>query len=240
MAPEKRAAILTIGNEILCGDVQDFNGCWLTRRFYELGVEVGVMLTLPDEERLVAAHIRGLARRYSPVVTTGGIGATLDDITRQAVARATGRPLERRQDVLEHLEKKKGSPLSEGQKRLAELPRDCRLIPNRIGRAPGFVVGPIYVFPGVPQMLHEMFPLVAEEFRQEPFLSKVLFTSNWESEIAHLLQEVSDSFPAVGVGSYPKFGETYRVEIVLKSKDEPSLAAAFEWLSERLPGQLSV
>ena len=237
----EQAAVLTIGNEILCADVHDFNGCWLAQELYKLGVEVGIMLSLPDEEPLVAAHIRGLARRYSPVITTGGIGTTLDDITRQAVARATNRPLELRGDVVKIIEVAKGGALTETQKRLAELPRGCRLIPNRIGRAPGFVVDSIYVFPGVPEMLHDMFPLVAEEFRLPPFLSRTLTTRVFESEIAHLLEELAATVPEVSIGSYPKKDDDgYFVLVVLKSKDEKKLTTAFDWLAGRLPGQPTV
>lgn len=236
MTSAETAAILTIGNEILCGDVHDFNGCWLTREFYRLGVDVGIMLTLPDEERLVAAHVRGLARRHSPLVTTGGIGATLDDITRQAVARATGRPLELNAEAVEAMEKGRGKKLTETQKRMAHLPRGCRLIPNRIGRAPGFVVDNIYVFPGVPEMLHDMFPLVADEFRRSPFVEKTLTTRRYESEIARLLEELDAKFANVRIGSYPKKDkEGYFVLIVLKSKDGEQLEKAAAWLGDRLP-----
>jgi molybdopterin-biosynthesis enzyme MoeA-like protein len=235
---KEQAAVLTIGNEILCADVHDFNGCWLAGELYGLGVEVGIMLTLPDEEHLVAAHIRGLARRYSPVITTGGIGATLDDVTRQAVARATNRPLELNRDVVKLLEEARGAPLTETQQRFAELPQGCRLIPNRIGRAPGFVVDGIYVFPGVPEMLHDMFPLVAGEFRREPFLTRELSSDSRETEIAHLLEELAERVPVVRIGSYPKKeGERHYVKIVLTSKDEPGLEKAFSWLTDKLPGQ---
>jgi molybdenum cofactor synthesis domain-containing protein len=236
MKPEKETAILTIGNEILCGDVQDFNGCWLTRGFYRRGVDVGILLTLPDEERLVAAHLRGLARRYEPVITTGGIGATLDDITRQAVARATNRPLELNGEAMEAMEKGRSKKLTETQKRMAHLPRGCRLIPNRLGKAPGFVVDNIFVFPGVPEMLHDMFPIVAEEFRSSPFVEKTLTTRRYESEIAGLLEELDEKFEGIRIGSYPKKDdEGYYVLIVLKSKNAELLAAAGDWLAERLP-----
>lgn len=232
------AAIVTIGNEILYAEVTDFNGCWVARELHRLGVEVGLMLSLPDEERLVAAHLRGLARRYFPVIVTGGIGTTLDDITRQAAARATGRPLEVRREVVALLEGAIRRPLTPTQRRLAELPQGCRLIPNRIGRAPGFVVGPIYVFPGVPEMLHDMFPHIADELQQEPFQSRVLITYCRESEIATLLEELDGRLPEVRIGSYPKKdGEQHRVEIVLRSKNLEKLEEAASWLAERLPGQ---
>ena len=234
----QQAAIVTIGNEILSGDVEDFKGLWLARELYSLGVDVGIMLSLPDEKRLVAAHLRGLARRYHPVIVTGGIGTTLDDITRQAVALATGRPLEIHEDVVARMEALGGASLSPTQRRLAELPRGCGLIPNRIGRAPGFIVGSIYVFPGVPEMLRDMFPGIAGEFRSTPFKSKTLISSCRESEIAHLLEELDEHFPEVRIGSYPKRdGKAWRVEIVLKSKDPNRLESASAWLGERLPGQ---
>ncbi len=234
----KQAAVLTIGNEILCGDVHDFNGCWLTRELHRLGVEVGIMITLPDDEDLLVGQIRELASRYSPLITTGGIGATLDDVTRQAVARATGRPLELNTEAVAVMERAKKKPLTDTQKRMAQLPRGCRLIPNRIGKAPGFVVDGIYVFPGVPEMLHDMFPLVAEELRRDPFHERSLTTRHYESEIAHLLEELAVRSPGVRIGSYPKKDENgYYVLLTLKSKNESALESALAWLAERLPGQ---
>jgi molybdenum cofactor synthesis domain-containing protein len=234
----QKAAIVVVGNEVLRGDVEEHNGNFLSRELYLLGVEVGISLTLPDEEELLADYLREVAARYNPVFVTGGIGTTLDDVTRQAVARAAGVPIVVRTDVVEHLERLIGRALTPIQRRLAELPEGCRLVPNRIGRAPGFVVGPFYVFPGVPEMLRDMFPLVAEELRQPPFLKRTLFTSRRESEIAGLLEELAARAPGVGIGSYPKKDATrVWVELVLTSKDAAALDAAAAWLAERLPGQ---
>ena len=234
----RQAAIVVVGNEVLAGDVEDHNGTWLSRELARIGVEVGIMLTLPDDEPLIAEHLRRTAERYAPVFVTGGIGTTLDDVTRQAVARAAGVPLVVRTDVVADLELLIGHPLTPVQRRLAELPEGCELIPNRIGRAPGFAIGPFVVFPGVPEMLRDMFPLVAERHRRAPAWRRTLFTSRWESEIAALLEELAARAPGVAIGSYPKKDETRAwVEIVLKSRDEKKLEAAAAWLAERLPGQ---
>ena len=126
-----------------------------------------------------------------------------------------------------------GRALTPVQRRLAELPEGSTLIPNRIGRAPGFAIGPFVVFPGVPEMLRDMFPLVAERYRRAPLLKRTLFTNRWESEIATLLEELAARAPGVAIGSYPKKdeGRTW-VEIVLKSRDEGKLeAAAAGWRS---------
>jgi molybdenum cofactor synthesis domain-containing protein len=235
---ERPAAIVVVGNEVLAGDVEDHNGTWLCRELHALGVTVGICLTLPDEEPLLAEYLRWVAGRYAPVIVTGGIGTTLDDVTRQAVARAAGVPIAPRREVIEHLERILGRELTPVQRRLAELPEGCRLIPNRIGRAPGFAIGPYIVFPGVPEMLHDMFPLEAGALRRAPFLKRVLFTTRRESEIATLLEELAARAPGVAIGSYPKReGDRFWVELVLKAKDARALEEAAAWLAERLPGQ---
>jgi len=234
----RRAAIAVVGNEVLSGDVEDHNGTWLCRELAAIGVDVGLMLTLPDEELLLADYLRQAAERYEPVIVTGGIGTTLDDVTRQAVARAAGVPLELRQEVVDQLERSIGRALNPVQRRLALLPAGCRLIPNRIGRAPGFAIGAFIVFPGVPEMLREMFPSEAVALRGAPRQRRTLFTNRWESEIAALLEELAARSPEVAIGSYPKReGDRQWVEIVLKARDETALERATAWLAERLPGQ---
>jgi molybdopterin-biosynthesis enzyme MoeA-like protein len=236
----KQAAVVVVGNEVLSGDVADHNGLWLCRELAGIGVEVGIALTLPDDELLLADYLRQVGARYAPVFVTGGIGTTLDDVTRQAVARAAGVPIVRRADVVADLERQIGRELTPVQARLAELPEGCTLIPNRIGRAPGFAIGPFVVFPGVPEMLHDMFPLVADRYRRPLLLKRTLFTNRWESEIATLLEELAAVAPGVAIGSYPKKdpgGTRAWVEIVLKGRDEMQLDAAASWLAQRLPGQ---
>jgi molybdenum cofactor synthesis domain-containing protein len=235
---ERQAAVVVVGNEVLSGDVADHNGTWLCRELAVIGVEVGIGLTLPDDEVLIADYLRQVGAGYAPVFVTGGIGTTLDDVTRQAVARAAGVPLVLRADVVEHLERVIGRTLTPVQRRLAELPEGCELIPNRIGRAPGFAIGPFVVFPGVPEMLREMFPHVAERYRRAPLLRNTLITSLWESEFAALLEELAERAPGVAIGSYPKKdGARAWVQIVLKSRDPQRLEKATAWLAERLPGQ---
>ena len=234
----KQAAVVVVGNEVLSGDVADHNGTWLCRELAGIGVEVGIALTLPDDELLLADYLRQTGARFTPVFVTGGIGTTLDDVTRQAVARAAGVPLALRADVVADLERLIGRALTPVQQRLAELPEGCELIPNRIGRAPGFAIGPFVVFPGVPEMLRDMFPLVADRYRGAPLLKRTLFSNRWESEIATLLEELAARAPGVAIGSYPKKTEGRpSVEIVLKSRDGAKLEAAAAWLAERLPGQ---
>src|SRR5256714_7849351 len=82
------AAILTIGNELLSGDIENTNGSWLARRLETAGIEVRLIAVVPDEIDEIATTLREQADRTDLVVVTGGLGGTPDDVTRQAGAAA--------------------------------------------------------------------------------------------------------------------------------------------------------
>src|SRR5512133_2263879 len=84
------AAILTIGNELLSGDVENTNGSWLARRLEAAGTDVRLIAVLPDEIDEVARMLREQRERADLVLVTGGLGGTPDDLTREAVAAAFG------------------------------------------------------------------------------------------------------------------------------------------------------
>ena len=85
-----RASIVTVGNELLSGDVENTNGSWLARRLAELGVEVTLIAVVADEIERVAAFVREQAAAVDVVVVTGGLGGTPDDVTRESIAAAFG------------------------------------------------------------------------------------------------------------------------------------------------------
>src|SRR5256885_4691876 len=82
------AAIVTIGNELVSGDVPNTNASWLARRLEELGVAVRLMAAVPDDIELVAELVRAQSAAVEVVLVTGGLGGTPDDLTRQAIAPA--------------------------------------------------------------------------------------------------------------------------------------------------------
>src|SRR5207237_7019768 len=84
------AAILTIGNELVSGDVENSNGSWLARRLEAVGVDVRLIAIVPDEIEEIATMLREQAARADLVLVTGGLGGTPDDLTREAVAAAFG------------------------------------------------------------------------------------------------------------------------------------------------------
>ena len=226
------AAILTIGNELVSGDVPNTNAGWLARRLAPLGVAVRLIAALPDEIDTVAAFVRAEAPRVDFFLVTGGLGGTPDDLTRESIAAAFRVPQEEAPEVAAAL-RAQFTRNPEYAARWALLPRGSRPLANPLGGAPGFVVENVYVLPGLPSEMEAMFSSIEEEFRRgSPIQAWRRVYHTYESVIAETLAETAERWPGILVGSYPSFSsEGSVVEVVLKSSDADALAAASAWLA---------
>jgi molybdenum cofactor synthesis domain-containing protein len=233
------ASILTIGNELVSGDVANTNGSWLAKRLAPLGVAVRTIASLPDEIETVAEFVRAESPRVDFLLVTGGLGGTPDDLTREAIAHAFSVPQEEAPELAAAL-RARFTRDPEYAARWALLPRGSRPLENPLGGAPGFAIENVYVMPGLPAEMEAMFASVAEEFRRgSPIGAWRRVYRTRESVIAPVLVEFGERWPDLVVGSYPTFLDTGpEVEIVLKSADADELAAASAWLGERLAGAL--
>ena len=229
------ASILTIGNELVSGDVPNTNASWIAKCLAPLGVSVRLTAALPDEIEAVADFIRREAPRVDCLIVTGGLGGTPDDLTREALARAFDVPQEELPEVAADLRARfTGDP--EYAARWALLPRGSRPLANPLGGAPGFVIENVYVLPGLPPEMEAMFDSIAEEFRRgSPIGAWRRTYRTRESVIAPALTECGERWPGVLIGSYPTFApDGPTVEVVVKSSDTDELAAASAWLDEAL------
>jgi len=227
-------AIAVIGDEILNGGTRDGNSYWLLQQLNELGAEVGLIIVLPDEMEVLVRRLRELHEEYSAVITTGGIGPTHDDLTREAVARACGRPLVLNRRAEEMIAASHKGELTEVRRRMAMLPEGCELIGNEQTGAPGFSVDGIYCFPGIPALLHVMFEEVKEQFRGGAVHKESIRVNVGESRFAEELEEAQKKFPGVLIGSYPKLDDYAWVEVRLRSRDAEKLKECCAWLRPRL------
>lgn len=229
------AAILTIGNELVSGDVENTNGSWLGRRLERLGVSVRLIAAVPDDVGRIAAFVRREAPLADFLIVTGGLGGTPDDVTREAIAAALGVEQEEQPEVAERLRARFARD-PEYVARWAQLPAGSRPLENPLGGAPGFVLGNVYVFPGLPAEMQAMFETVADEFRRgAPIASWRRTYRTRESEIVAVLQAMGERHPGVLVGSYPSFDAGgSEVEVVVKSSDPEALAAAAAWIEAAL------
>jgi molybdenum cofactor synthesis domain-containing protein len=233
------AAIITIGNELLSGDTENTNGSWLARQLEALGVGVRLIAVLPDEIEEIAPFLRDQAGSADVVVVTGGLGGTPDDVTREAVAAAFGVQQTEYPEVAAELRARfQRDP--EYAARWAMLPVGSRPLANPLGGAPGFVIGNVYVLPGLPSEMKAMFGTLADDLRGErPIRSWRCTYRTTESRIAGLLAAAGEQYPSVRVGSYPSFGPAGgSVEVVVKSDDPAALEAAAAWLERALTQRL--
>lgn len=160
------AEIITIGTELLLGETVDTNTRVIARALRGLGVDLFRTTTIGDNLGRIAAVIREAMARAEIVITTGGLGPTVDDPTRRAVAEAVGLTLEYRPELWEQIERtvrRYGRVPTANQKRQAYVPQGALVIENPVGTAPAFIVetekNAVIALPGVPR---EMETLLSE------------------------------------------------------------------------------
>jgi nicotinamide-nucleotide amidase len=229
------ASILTIGNELVSGDVPNTNGSWLAKRLAPLGVSVRMLAALPDEIEQIAEFVCAEAPRVDFLLVTGGLGGTPDDLTREAISHAFGVPQLEAPEVAADL-RARFTRDPEYAARWALLPEGARPLPNPLGGAPGFAIENVYVMPGLPTEMEAMFDAISEEFRRgSPIGAWRSVYRTRESELAPAMVEAGARWPGVLIGSYPTFGEDGpRVEVVVKSNDPDELREASVWLEAEL------
>jgi nicotinamide-nucleotide amidase len=154
--------VVVVGDELLAGRV-DLNTSVISRALLEIGFETTRAVAVGDDRRALAQLFGELCSEHGVVVVTGGLGPTLDDVTREAAADAAGVPLERSEDVVRELREwfaRRHRPFPEANERQALFPAGCQVMPNRRGTAPGFRVwvegGTLAALPGPPGEMRDM------------------------------------------------------------------------------------
>jgi competence/damage-inducible protein CinA-like protein len=157
------AEIITIGTELLLGEIVDTNSAYLARKLRDLGVDVFRTSTVGDNPARIAAILRETWERAAIIITTGGLGPTVDDPTREAVALAVDVPTEFRPELWDQIVariRRYGRSPGENQKRQAYLPQGAMAIQNPVGTAPAFIVERndhvIISLPGVPREMEHL------------------------------------------------------------------------------------
>ncbi len=227
-----QAEIISIGTELLLGAIVDTNAAYISRRLAEIGIDLYHRVTVGDNEGRIARCIEEALESADVVLCSGGLGPTVDDVTRQAVAQATGRKLVLDEEMLGWIEERFrgwGHPMSENNRRQAFKPEGAIAIENPVGTAPIFIVqdqrGDVIVLPGVPHemehlMEHEVIPYLKGKLGHQVVIkARVLRTvgigeSQVDSRIGDLMKSAN---PTVGLAAHP--GQT-DVRIVAKAASE--------------------
>ena len=226
-----KCEIIAVGTELLLGNIVNSNARYLSERLAELGIDVYYHITVGDNLDRLRETIETSLKRSDIIITTGGLGPTDDDLTKEGVAKALGLDLMPHQPSLDKIEsyfKAGNRPMPECNRKQGYIPEGARVLENNNGTAPGILAEKegktIILLPGPPK---EMMPMFEQSVY--PFLkakSKDVLKSRTlrvvgigESAIQELLQEVFDTQSNPTVAPYAKDGEVH-LRITAKCSDE--------------------
>jgi nicotinamide-nucleotide amidase len=198
------AEIITIGTEILLGEILDTNARYIARALRDLGIDLYRKTTVGDNQKRIAQAIQQAMQRSDIIITTGGLGPTVDDPTREAIALAVGVEAEYRPELWEQIQerfRRFGRKPTENNRRQAYIPQGAIPVENPVGTAPAFIVetngGSIIALPGVPRemehlMQNAVLPYLRGHFSlHEIIKSRVLHTAGaGESQIDDLIGDL--------------------------------------------------
>ena len=202
------AEIITIGDELLIGQVIDTNSAWIAEQLNMIGIKVHQITSISDDHNHILTTLKDASLRAQLVLITGGLGPTKDDITKQSLCDYFGSSLVFSQDAYDNVERlfaSRGVAVSELNRLQAMVPDNCRVIRNPNGTAPCMWFekeGCIYVsMPGVPFemkaiMEHEIIPQLLNKLNKVIIHRTILTEGVGESMLATIIEPWEDSLPS--------------------------------------------
>jgi len=241
------AEIITIGDEILIGQITDTNSQWIATELNKIGVSVHQISSIQDEKTHILTALKEAEERADIVLITGGLGPTKDDITKKTIAEYfNDTEITEYPEVTTYIKKlfaKYNIPYNDVQKYQAQLPSKATLLMNRLGTAPGmwfYENNTVFVsMPGVPYEMkglitYHVLPRIIEKFDLPFIIHKTIMTyGQGESLIAERIEDWADSLPEfIKLAYLPSFGRV-RLRLSAKGPDKKVLEEA---LVEKIEG----
>jgi nicotinamide-nucleotide amidase len=244
------AEIITIGDEILIGQIVDTNSAWMAQKLNAAGVRVKQISSVSDDKQHILNALNEARQRADIILITGGLGPTKDDITKKTLAEYFGVGLVENRAALENVEKifsrlrGANAELLAVNRQQALVPENCKVILNTNGTAPGMwfnYEGKVYMsMPGVP---HEMMYMMEESVIPRlkatfslPFIvhKTILTAGEGESYLAEKIADIEDSLPSyIKLAYLPKLGQV-RLRLSAYGEDETSLKNEVEAFAGRI------
>jgi len=243
--------IITIGTELLLGEITDTNSTYIARTLRDHGIDIYRITTIGDNPGRIASAIQEAMQRAEIIITTGGLGPTVDDPTRQAVADAVGCKLvfvdELWEQIVERF-KAYGRAPTHNNRRQAFIPQGATAIPNPVGTAPCFILEhdstDIISLPGVPQEMkhilhHAVIPLLKDKYQLESQTIKATVlhvAALGESRVDELIEDLERyTNPTVGLLAHP--GQV-DVRVTAKARSEAEALEMIHPIVEELHRRL--
>lgn len=235
-----KAEIVSVGTELLLGEIVDTNASYLSQKLAELGIDVHYRHTVGDNLARLTQVITTALSRSDIVILTGGLGPTDDDLTREGIAAATGRPLIRvpqSEQWLREFFASRNRPLADSNLKQADAPEGAEHMPNSCGTAPGIYMEwqgkYLFAAPGPPTELREMtertiLPLLRRALGEtnQLFTRSLLMADIGESQVADALKDLINSQvdPTIAMYASPAL---VRVRLATKAPDEATAQTRF-------------
>ncbi|APG59956.1 competence/damage-inducible protein A [Christiangramia salexigens] len=229
-----KAEIITIGDEILIGQIVDTNSAFIAKELNKIGVSVHQITSIQDERDHILASLQDASERADIIIITGGLGPTKDDITKKCLCEFFDDNLVRNEEVLKHIErlfeKYIETPISDLNRDQALMPSKARALHNEYGTAPGMWFdheGKAFIsMPGVPYemkalMEREVIPGIIQNFSRPVILHKTVITYGLgESALSEKIEDWEDDLPShIKLAYLPNLGKV-RLRLSAKGVDE--------------------
>lgn len=236
------AEIITIGDEILIGQIVDTNSVFISQELNKIGVDVHQISSIRDDKSHILKALKEASSRADIVIITGGLGPTKDDITKHTFCEYFQDKLVKNEAVLAHVEhlfqSYIKSPISEVNRQQAMVPSKAEILHNEFGTAPGMWMQEnecVYIsMPGVPFemkaiLTNHAIPKIQERFHRPFIVHKTILTYGMgESSIAAIIEDWEDNLPSfVKLAYLPNLGRV-RLRLTAKGSDEAVLHNAIE------------
>ena len=242
-----KVQIITIGDEILIGQIIDTNSAWMAQQLNANGAQVVRIDSIGDEYDEIQQTLDQAITNADVVLITGGLGPTKDDITKKALADYFGAEMEFHQPSFDRIVKifeRWGRATTEAHRLQCYMPNNAELLFNKMGSAPGMWFEHkntvIVSMPGVPYemkyiMEHGVIPKLKERFPMQPILHKTIRTvGEGESRIAARIEDIESSLPKhIKLAFLPSLG-TVRLRLTAKGKTEEELATEIQHYSQQI------
>lgn len=228
-----RAEILCVGTELLLGDIVNTNAAYLARQLAGMGIEVYHQAVVGDNSQRLRESLRRALERCDLVVTTGGLGPTYDDLTKETVAELFGKEMELNEACLEGIRSffdRIGRKMTENNVKQAMIPKGALVLNNENGTAPGLVVEEkqkaVVLLPGPPREMRAMFeqgvkPYLQKRTNQMLVSRSIHVFGMGEAQVEELLREKMEQYRNPTIAPYAKDGEVLlRVTALAGSEQE--------------------
>lgn len=244
--------IITIGDEILIGQVIDTNSAFIASELNSIGIRIQQILSVSDKEQVILDAISNAINNADLVIITGGLGPTNDDITKKTLAKYFNTPLVRNPDILEfvtNLLERRGVPMLEINRSQADLPENCIPLFNKNGTAPGMLFnthnGKVLIsLPGVPfemkaLITDEVIPWLKRNFKLPARLQKTFLTTGVpESTMAVRLTDFENELPKLFSLAYLPSPGLLRLRLSISGKTVDAVKLLFDEQCKKLENLL--